>query len=47
MSVGLWVLVVIGGAVGFLSTMYILVSLFAVIFYKLFRRMKHGISMFE
>lgn len=47
MSVGLWILVVIGGAVGFLSTMYILVSLFAVIFHKLFRKVKHGISMFD
>lgn len=47
MSVGLWVLVVIGGAAGFLSTMYILVSLIAVTFYKLFRRVKHGISMFD
>lgn len=47
MSIGLWVLVIIGGAAGFISTMYIMVSLFAVIFYKVFRRIRHGISMFE
>lgn len=47
MSVGLWALIVLGGAAGFLSTMYILVSMFAVIFYKLFRKVKHGISIFE
>lgn len=47
MSIGLWVLVAIGGAAGFLSTMYILVSLFAVIFYKIFRRVRYGISMFD
>lgn len=47
MSIGLWILIIIGGAVGFLSTMYIMVSLFAVLFYKLFRRIKHGISIFD
>lgn len=47
MSVGMWILVVIGGAAGLFSTLYILVSLFAVIFYKLFRRVKHGISLFD
>ncbi len=47
MSIGLWILIIIGGAVGFLSTMYIMVSLFAVFFYKLFRRIKHGISIFD
>ncbi len=47
MSIGLWVLVIVGGAAGFISTMYIMVSLFVVIFYKLFRKIKHGVSMFE
>lgn len=47
MSIGMWVLVIIGGASGFLSTMYILVSMFAVLFSKLFRKIKHGVSMFE
>lgn len=47
MSIGMWILVIIGGAAGFLSTMYILVSLFAVIFHKLYRKIRHGISMFE
>lgn len=47
MSIGLWILVIIGGAAGFISTMYIMVSLFAVIIYKVIRKIRHGISMFE
>ena len=47
MSIGLWILVIVGGAAGFISTMYIMVSLFVVIFYKLFRKIKPGVSMFE
>ncbi len=47
MSIGMWILIIVGGAAGLLSTMYILVSLFAVIFHKLFRKIRHGISMFD
>lgn len=47
MNIGMWVLIIIGGAAGLISTLYILVSLFAVIFYKLYRKVKHGISMFQ
>ncbi len=47
MSIGLWLIVIIGGIAGFFSTMYIVVSLFAVIFYKVFRRIRYGISPFN
>lgn len=47
MNIGLWILIIIGGAAGLVSTLYIMVSLFAVIFYKLFRKVRHGISMFN
>lgn len=47
MNIGLWLIVIVGGVVGFVSTMYIVVSLFAVTFYKVFRRIKHGISIFN
>lgn len=47
MSIGLWILIIIGGAAGLISTLYIVFSLFAVIFYKMFRKIRHGISMFN
>lgn len=47
MSIGLWILIIIGGAAGAISTLYIVISLFAVIFYKLFRKIGQGISMFN
>lgn len=46
MSIGMWIFVIIGGAAGLTSTLYILISMFAVIFYKLFRKVRYGISMF-
>lgn len=47
MNIGFWLIIIIGGAVGFFSTMYIVVSLIAVIFYKAYRKMRYGISMFR
>ena len=47
MSIGLWLIVIIGGIAGFVSTMYIVDSLFSVIFYKVFRRIRYGISLFN
>lgn len=47
MSIGLWLMIIIGGAAGLLSTLYIVVSIFAVIFYKVFRKMKYHISMYD
>lgn len=34
MNILMWILIFIGGATGALSTLYLVVSLFAVIFYK-------------
>ncbi|MDE6915200.1 MAG: hypothetical protein K2P39_00160 [Lachnospiraceae bacterium] len=44
MNILMWILVFIGGAAGALSTLYIIVSLFAVIFYKLYRKLKYRAS---
>ncbi len=41
------ILVVIGGAVGGLSTLYIVFSLFGTLGYKIFRKVKYGISLFN
>ena len=38
MNILMWILVFIGGTTGALSTLYIIVSLFAVIFYKIYRK---------
>ncbi len=47
MNIGLWILVFIGGATGALSTLYLLVSLFAVIFYKVYRKIKYHTSLYD
>lgn len=47
MNIGLWILVFIGGATGALSTIYIIISLFAMIFYKLYRKFKYHASIYD
>lgn len=41
------ILVIIGGAAGGLSTLYIVVSLFGTLGYKIFRKIKYGMSLFD
>ncbi len=47
MNIFMWILIFIGGATGAFSTLYIVVSLFAVIFYKIFRTVKYHVSLFD
>ena len=47
MNIGLWILVFIGGATGALSTVYIIISLFAVLFYKIYRKVKYHASIYD
>ena len=47
MNIGLWILVFIGGSTGALSTVYIIISLFAVIFFKLYRKVKYHKSLYD
>ncbi|MCI8530404.1 MAG: hypothetical protein HFH82_14875 [Lachnospiraceae bacterium] len=47
MNLGMLILIIIGGASGALSTLYIIVSLFGTIGYKFFRKIKYGTSLFN
>lgn len=47
MSIGMMFISAIGGLAGALSTLYLLVSLPAVIIWKLYRRIKFGYSVFK
>lgn len=44
MNIGLLLIAIFGGAVGILSTLYLLFSLPAVIIWKIYRRIHLGIS---
>lgn len=41
------ILVIIGGAAGGLSTLYIVLSLFGTLGYKFFRKIKYGMSLYD
>lgn len=47
MNILMWILIFIGGATGALSTLYIVMSLFAVLFYKVYRKMKYHASLYD
>jgi hypothetical protein len=47
MNIFLWILVFIGGAAGALSTLYIVISLIATIIFKIYRKVKYNISIYD
>lgn len=47
MKILLWILVIFGGGIGFLSTLYIVVSLFAMIGFKIYRKIRYGVSLYN
>lgn len=40
-------IMIVGGAAGFLSTLYIIASLFGTLGYKIYRKIKYGISLYN
>lgn len=47
MNIGLIILMIIGGAAGLFSTLYILISLPYIIIKKIYRKARYGISLFN
>lgn len=45
--IGIWLLSIIGGAVGILSTLYLFFGMPVVIGWKIYRKVKYGTSMFK
>lgn len=47
MNIGLWLIIIIECLVGVVSTAYIAISVIAVPVYKIVRKVKYGISLFD
>jgi len=47
MNIGLWLIIIFGGLVGILATGYMVVSLLAVIFYKIYRKVRYHSSLYD
>lgn len=45
MSIGLWIICIIGGAAGILSSAYLTVAMPAIIVWKFYRHLRFGTSM--
>lgn len=46
MNIGMWIIIIIGGAVGILSCLYCVLSLPVVIGWKVYRLVRYKIGMF-
>ena len=47
MNILLWSIIIIGGSVGLLSSLYCILSLVVVIGYKIYRMIKYGTSLYD
>ena len=47
MNVGLWILVIVGGLTGAASTLYLTLSIPVVLVYKIYRKVRFRISLFD
>ncbi|MEZ3445026.1 MAG: hypothetical protein K1W30_07835 [Lachnospiraceae bacterium] len=47
MNILMWILIFVGGATGAVSTLYIIVSLFAVLIYKIYRKIVYHASLYD
>lgn len=47
MNIMMWILIFVGGATGAVSTLYIIVSLFAVLIYKIYRKITCHASLYD
>lgn len=45
MSIGMMIITVVGGAIGLLSTGYLVIGIPAVIFWKFYRKIRYHISL--
>lgn len=44
-SIGLWLIIIVGGLAGILSSLYVVVSLFGTIGFKIYRKCRFGIPL--
>lgn len=47
MNIGIIILMIVGGGVGLLSTLYLILAIPVVLGFKFFRKIKSGISLFN
>lgn len=47
MNIFYWIIMIVGCGAGLLSTVYLIVSLFAVIAWKIYRKIRYGISLYN
>ena len=46
-NLGLWIIIIIGGVSGIGSSLYIVFSLFGTLGYKIYRKIRFGISLYQ
>lgn len=47
MNIGHIILLIVGGGISVITTLYLIISMFAVIGYKIYRKLRYGISLYN
>lgn len=47
MSIGMWFMIIVGGAVGLFTILYLVVAIFAVLIFKIYRKVRYHISLYD
>lgn len=47
MNILLWIVVIVGGGIGLFSCLYIVASLIGTICYKIYRKLKYHMSLYD
>lgn len=47
MNIGLWIIIIIGGGAGALSSLYIIFSLLGTLGFKIYRKAKYHMSLYD
>lgn len=47
MNIGIWLIIIVGGLAGIVSTLYMLLSIPAIIVWKIYRKVRYKTSLFS
>ena len=42
MNIGVWIMIIVGGTAGVLSTLYLFLSMPVLLIWKIYRKIRHG-----
>ena len=47
MNIGVWIMIIVGGTAGVLSTLYLFLSMPVILVWKIYRKFRYHISLYD